>query len=218
MCVPQGVREGLQGARDRSRDVVGEHVNPSRIVGLVDHLLNSSFRAVQRHAQLLDVVLSEAGQESAGELALDGRPAPHHPVETPAESFCSTIGCIAVAGCGQRVHNAGDRVSRTPAEDVYGPFEETNRIVGQDHILRDGDPGEADCRSEHEPPDPVARDVPGTGEKGYECADHGDIAGPQTPGTQRVRQEHLQDQECYSGPHRGPAQFDGDNDRHGRDN
>jgi hypothetical protein len=59
--VLQGIREGLQGARDGCRDVVGEHVNPQGIVGLVDHLLSSSFRAVERHAQLLDVVLSEAG-------------------------------------------------------------------------------------------------------------------------------------------------------------
>ena len=215
--VLQGGGEGLQGARDGSREVVGEGLNPAWVVGLVDHLLDSSFRAVQRHAQLLDVVLSDTAQESAGDLGLDGCPAPPHPVQAPAQGFGRTTGRIAVARCGKRVHNFRDRVSRAPAEGIHGPLEGTHRVVGQDHVFRDGQPRVADGRGQDEPSDPIAGEVPGTGEKSGECADHSESAGAGTPGPQRVRQEHLQDQECRSGPHRGLAEFDGHDDRHGRD-
>ena len=117
----------------------------------------------------------------------------------------------------ERVHNFRDRVSRAPAEGIHGPVEGTHRVVGQDHVFRDGQPSEAHRRGKHEPSEPIAGEVPGTGEKSDERADHGESAGAGTPGPQRVRQEHLQDQERRSGPHRGPAEFDGDDDRHGRD-
>jgi hypothetical protein len=95
--VLEGGGEGLQDAGDGSREVVGEGVDPAWVIGLVDHLLKSSLRAVQRHPQLLDVVLPDTAQESAGQLALDGCPTPPHPVEAPAQGFGSTTGRIAVA-------------------------------------------------------------------------------------------------------------------------
>jgi len=117
--VAQGGGKRVQGAVDRPDDLVRQRPHPVRNFGLIGHVRQSFLDRVQRHAQPVDIVLTEAAHDGAGELRFDGAATLPRPVELPAQCLSGTFGRRAVPGRVQRVDNGRYGVRGTPGERLH---------------------------------------------------------------------------------------------------